>query len=308
MRNERSSENNIPFDSLQGVVNKATGSVIRSSSIIPIGQVNEVYDVGLESGENVIVRVSRRGGDILEHERWALDEARKTGVPTPITLLIEHITLGQDMIGITVQEKINGVPLALLSEEIEKQRVLGKIGTVISKINEVRTIGYGWTSTEGQGMYVNWDQYITRILSKSDRLLEVASRNKIDQTIIVRALKIIEDNKGVYAGDARLVHRDLGPNHFLLEDGQIIGVIDFENCIGGDPVYDLARWDLLYGQEYSTDAIKEGYSNQGIIQENYDLRMKLYKIHAGLSIIDYLDTLGETGEIVSLTSKISTLL
>ena len=307
MRNERSSENNIPFDALQRVVGKATNSVIKSSDIIPIGQVNEVYDISLENRESVIVRISKRGGDILEHERWALDEARKTGVPTPTTLLIEHISLGQDMIAITVQEKIKGTPLAGLSET-EKQQILGKVGAIISKIHEVKTIGYGWTSVEGQGMYASWDQYLTKILSKSDRLLEVADRNKTDQIVIVRALQFIEANRGAYAGDARLVHRDLGPNHFLVEDRRVIGVIDFENCIGGDPVYDLARWDLLYGHEYSTDAVKEGYTNQEIIQNNYDLRMKLYKIHAGLSIIDYLDTQNETELAQSLALQIFNLL
>ncbi|RJR29214.1 aminoglycoside phosphotransferase family protein [Candidatus Microgenomates bacterium] len=301
MRNERE---NIPFDKLQQIVTSATNSSVETSAIIPIGQVNEVYDVKLGNGENVIVRVSRRGGDILEHERWALDTARQVGIPTPETLFIDHMETEAGSLAISVQEKIDGVQLSQLSG-VEKEELLGRVGNAISRIHEIRTQGFGWTNPNGVGMYTTWGQYLARMLSKTERLLDVASRNQIASDVMTRALKFIEEHKSIYTGEARLVHRDLGPDHLLVRDGNIVGVIDFENCIGGDPVYDLARWNLLYGDQYSLGKIKEGYTNAAVIEEDYELRLRLYTIHAGLAIMDYMDVEGNIEGIKAVSSKIT---
>src|SRR5262245_4473628 len=75
---------------LDSMVLKAAGSVPASLRRIVVGQMNEVYDVATPGGAHVIVRVSHDENPRFEAERWALDAARRAGVPTPRVLWIEH--------------------------------------------------------------------------------------------------------------------------------------------------------------------------------------------------------------------------
>jgi aminoglycoside phosphotransferase (APT) family kinase protein len=81
-----------------------------------------------------------------------------------------------------------------------------------------------------------------------------------------------------------LVHADLGPDHLLVADGRIIGIIDWTDAEIGDPALDLC-W-LLYG---APEAIAVGVS------ETYDVTAELrerahdwhllgpwYEVHRGL--------------------------
>jgi Ser/Thr protein kinase RdoA (MazF antagonist) len=46
---------------IEEVVEKATGSILTERKQVIAGEVNEVYDVTTEKGQNVIVRISRQG-------------------------------------------------------------------------------------------------------------------------------------------------------------------------------------------------------------------------------------------------------
>ena len=63
----------------------------------------------------------------------------------------------------------------------------------------------------------------------------------------VKWLRGIRDIPSPYAGPARLVHNDLGPQHLLVEadSGKLVGVIDWTDAALGDPALDfmfLAMW------------------------------------------------------------------
>jgi aminoglycoside phosphotransferase (APT) family kinase protein len=51
---------------------------------------------------------------------------------------------------------------------------------------------------------------------------------------------------GDWAFTPVLVHRDLVPEHVLVDEGRIVGLIDFEDATVGDPAIDFAGlFDLL---------------------------------------------------------------
>lgn len=49
----------------------------------------------------------------------------------------------------------------------------------------------------------------------------------------------------------RLVHGDLNRGNLLGHKGQLQGVIDFEDAMGGDPNYDLAYLDIVLGTNWT---------------------------------------------------------
>lgn len=79
---------NTPDAIIDAVVNAAVGSKPKIREKLIPGEVNEVYDVTTEDGRHVIVRISRSSNPRFVAEKWALDKARKAGVPAPEVLLI----------------------------------------------------------------------------------------------------------------------------------------------------------------------------------------------------------------------------
>ncbi len=55
-----------------------------------------------------------------------------------------------------------------------------------------------------------------------------------------------------------LVHGDLGPEHVLVRDGRVVGVIDWSDARVGDPALDFA-WCLHGTSKVAADAIEEAY-------------------------------------------------
>lgn len=70
---------------------------------------------------------------------------------------------------------------------------------------------------------------------------------------------------------------------------QVIGIIDFENCSSGDPIYDFAWWDYFVDRRIPTEWLKEGYTDKTIFDDNFERKLHLYRLHLSLGFIDYFE-------------------
>ena len=61
---------------------------------------------------------------------------------------------------------------------------------------------------------------------------------------------------------ASLVHGDWLPKHLLIDDGAIVGVIDWECAGPASPAFDLARWEVSAGDRLHdrSDLLRRGYA------------------------------------------------
>lgn len=59
-----------------------------------------------------------------------------------------------------------------------------------------------------------------------------------------------------------LAHGDWLPKHLMVDDGAIVGVIDWEFAGPASPALDLARWELSAGDELQdrSDLLRRGYA------------------------------------------------
>ena len=83
----------VPPDDVAAVVTKATGRPMVSLRRIVRGQENEVYRAVTDSDDEVIIRIKRFGEEgTLADEAWAMEQARRAGVPVPEVLLVDRLT------------------------------------------------------------------------------------------------------------------------------------------------------------------------------------------------------------------------
>ena len=81
---------------------------------------------------------------------------------------------------------------------------------------------------------------------------------------------------------ARLCHGDLGNHNVFVRDGHVSALIDWEDCLAGDPVYDVAFWATFHPPR-RYDALIAGYRAAGTVPEDFFRRFWLYYLRVALA-------------------------
>lgn len=283
---------NTPGELVEMIAEKATGSrPIKRSRIIE-GEVNEVYDVITEDKQDVVVRISRHGAANFETEERVIRMALMVGVPAPKVLLIEEASSGSEKLTFCVEEKIEGGSLRKLMGTMDKstlKSIISEAGGTLSKINSVTVERFG--RLNGSVIFKNWSDYIFSLENRKDRIIEAGKLIGIESDTINEVFKLLRENGKMFQiKEPKLLHGDFGPKHLLIRDNHIVGVLDFEDAMGGDPVYDLARISYFNYDVFPIDWLKEGYGKKDLFDDNFDLKMKLYRLQMGLGFIDYYNS------------------
>lgn len=283
---------NTPNETIVSVVEKATGSEFVEKSKIVAGEMNEVYDVTLQNHENVIVRISRRMNPRFEEEEKAIQLATQKGVPCPKVLLVENLEHEGEKLTFCVEERIKGEPLLDIRDSLSKdamKKYIFEAGVILSNIHSVRVDGFG--NFDKNTPYNKWSEYILEPLRKIDRIKEVAKDVGIEEKLITNVASALKDNVEIFDNTTpQLLHGDFSIKHLLVKNNKIVGIVDFENAKGGDPVFDLAWFDYFYGEDIPREWIRKGYSNKKIFDKDFDKKMFLYQLYLGLIFLDYYES------------------
>lgn len=285
----------LPEEVLNQTIKDMTGSdPVRKEKIVR-GEANEVYDITTQSGDDVIVRIERRGPGFLQ-EKWAIEQASKVGVPVPEILGITKSLLRTEKLTICIQKKIQGGPLErgeINIDELDKdylRKIVNQAGEILAKIHSISTQGFDRINGEGVGEFKTFKDMIMDREAQREEYLKLAQKISLDPKIIDKAMSIISDHQDLYP-DIKpcLNHGDFGPKHIMVKGNEITGILDWGEANGNSPIDDIARWDYWYGDWIPTAWLKEGYTNKSIFDENYDLLSRLINLRRGLILIYWYD-------------------
>jgi aminoglycoside phosphotransferase (APT) family kinase protein len=265
---------NTPPGLINEYVRKATGSAIAQANRLVLGQDNEVYDVTTTDNHQLIVRISRKENHRFQAERWALNAARRAGVPTPHVLLIEQAEYDGIPIMFCIEEKVPGKPLdVLLKEEITSDinKAIDQIGDVLGKLHSVQVDGFGYLQPDAKGQQTSFAEIMLMANERQTELYEAAKKWSVPTKNITAGLELLNNHGELYQFNTpALVHGDFGPQHIFVEDDHISGVIDMQDCSGNHPVIDFVNWDAYYSELVPTSKLVSSYENQKVFTENYD--------------------------------------
>lgn len=276
---------------VQGVLRENTKALER----VVDGEVNEVYFLDTESGRFVL-RIARQNFVNFEAEKWAIEECIKAGVPAPRVLgLVEKKVEGENL-KFCIQERLPGVPLSWMYGDIKNETTLVKslivqTGEFIGKIHSIKPQKFGWINGEGVGYFDSWLEYLTERRKEHDVAIQAAKKAGIDPELTKFAAEFVYKNESkLEISDPRLLHMDIHPKHIMVQDSKVSGIIDFGNVTSGDPVYEFARFDYFNASNRlfrPLEWLLEGYPHKDSLPENFDERMKIYKLQLGLEHLDY---------------------
>ena len=175
------------------------------------------------------------------------------------------------------------------SQYIQPQ-LLVELGQLVAQIHGVQTDGFGLLDvrriinkqhTQGKGLLETWGEYIVLNLEEHIKVcLDIGAINREECRRITllfdRASRILENDKSC------LLHGDLGGHNVFSDGERITAIIDWEDCLCGDPVFDIAYWGTFY-RDYLLDPFLKGYRMIRDLPEDFEVRYWLYYLRIALS-------------------------
>jgi aminoglycoside phosphotransferase (APT) family kinase protein len=276
-----------PDSLIEDAIERAAGSAVVEKSEIAIGQINEVYSVKTEDGQEAIIRIFHGETSKFETDRWALEQCREAGVPVPEVRLVETRDHDGRPLHICVQSKIEGRGLNEIPDILAPEKnselidLLHQTGEVLTKIHSIPTQGFGRLDKNGKGKYGSIRELL---IQEGEYSMQeaLAAQNEIvfDTQVLTAGYEILKREAVNYPDiSPRLIHNDFAPQHILINNNIISGIIDFDNANGGDPVYEFSRWRFAYDQQYPLKHIQEAYGNKEVFENDFNKKDAIWKIY-----------------------------
>ena len=218
-------------------------------------------------------------------EKMVTDKVDSLGVPTNIVRFVD-VSRKNFPFDYQIQEMLRGQDLESHFKGDKKtyDDMSFELGSLVAKYHKLKYPGFGRfdfsSAIQGKlrGSKKTFYDYITTCLepdlhyltqakvittSTSDKILDLFKERK----------KLINIKQGV------LVHHDLADHNIMFENGKITGIFDWEACVVGDPILDLAScptWKTHYPRE---EKLLEGYlSISEHLPEDLTDRMNIYRL------------------------------
>ncbi len=261
---------------LSRVVVRATGSSLEVKTRLTDGS-NEAYLVTTASGRQCFLKIPLLSDGDLCQEQWAADQCRAAGAPVPEVLLVGE----EEGVPFMVQAAAPGRPLSLLLprlSEAERALLWPQLGAALGAIHSVSVDGFWKRDPEGAWDFADWTSVMNSTLrdrGEERPFLLQAGFGEHDCDEMMRLLRRYRDEFD--CPQPVLCHSDFLPEHiFVTDDLRLGAVVDFGDCCGGHPVWDLAV--VHEAEEMDFAAILRGYPGAWVADARFEDRLYLQRL------------------------------
>jgi len=213
----------------------------------------------------------------FKKDQYACDNFRSNRLPVPKVVKLGYF---DDDHAFCISELIEGITLQDAKPEqiTELLQPLTDVWTAINETNISGTVGYGEFDESANGKYKMWQDFILSVLDYNWN--KVA--NLIDRTLVENIKVELKRLASSCPSERRLVHGDFGANNVIVEDRQIKSIIDWENALYGDPLYDIAIAYFWSSWLLCMQKSAEYWDSQLSKTDDYHIRIKCYKLRIAL--------------------------
>lgn len=248
------------------------------------GNVNSVRSGTLRSGTEVVIRNHPTAvvNAYFHVESLASERAKWAGIPSYDTLAIHDLENVNDH-AFQVIEKLPGTTLKtwLEAHPQDEDRLLEEVGMTMARLHRVKVEGFGpfdnvlARSGRLRGLHDTYEKAVMAGMSLNCGVLS-------DEGLLTSGR--IRDIESLFKGNALLnadtpvlVHNDFADWNLLTDGKNITGVIDFDECVGGDPVSDIACWSTFFEPE-RLGKMLAGYRSETELLPTFEERFELLRL------------------------------
>ncbi len=231
-----------------------------------LGNVNSVRCAVLASGKEIIIRCHPRGvrNGYFYAEALASQKALSAGLPAYHTLAI-HEAVDDTDFAFQVCEKMPGTALVhwLAKHPADEAALLVEVGKCLAQLHAITVPGFGpfdnQKAKQGvlKGLHPTYADAVRAGLAFN---LEVLTERNIITTAQAKAINKLmgADNPLLDCKQAVIVHNDFADWNMLTDGTHITGMLDWDECVAGDPVADIACWSTFFDPS-RLDGMLKGY-------------------------------------------------
>jgi aminoglycoside phosphotransferase (APT) family kinase protein len=245
-----------PRPLIDSVVRSVCGREVERLVRLTGGGMNETYRVELPNEVAVVVRIARQPVPWFTDEEHVMAQARGVGVPTPEMLGVEQVDHDGEVLSLSIQRLVPGRSLDELAGELpaaDLERLVMDGGELLALVHTIVP-----------------DRGIRHALQPPDERFVGRVRRVVDQAFGPAAAAVIERGADLLRKEVltrpaprlSLTHGDWLPKHLLIENGAIVGVIDWALAGPASPAFDFAMWEVSAGDPLHdrSDLLRRGYA------------------------------------------------
>jgi len=245
-----------PRQVIDSVVRSVSGHEVERLVRLTGGGMNETYRVDLTDGGSVIARIARQSAPWFTDEAHIMAQARAVGVPTAEVLGDEHVEYDGELLSFSVQRMWPGRSPDERAGElppVDLERLVMDGGELLARVHSLVP-----------------DRGVRHALQPPDEHSLTLGERIVEQTLGPSAASVVERGAAFLrrelaarpAPSLALAHSDWLPKHLLIDDGAIVGVIDWERAGPASPALDLAHWEVAAGDRLhdASDLLRLGYA------------------------------------------------
>lgn len=254
-----------------------------------LGNVNSLRVGVLDNGDEVVIRCHPKGikNSYFYVESLAASTAITSGIPTYKTYIIHELENEND-IAYQVIEKLNGYSIQFyLESNPEKEKdIVYEMGRTMYKLHQVQVNGFGPFDNEkakeniligihntlNDSINAGLDENLNRLVGYSLFSKEIADKIK----------KLFINNKLLNTTNAVLVHNDFADWNLLTDGITINAVLDWDECVGGDPIQDIACWSTFF-EPSRLEYFLNGYYSNDLKPDDFEQRFQLMRLRYTIS-------------------------
>ena len=239
------------------------------------GEVHANFGVETSDGRRLVLKVYR--GELSwkrDKEAFLLDLVAGR-VPVPEVV---HTTPG-----ILVMTRVPGRPARFSGDD--PIDVSSQLGALLRELHAITFDSFGYIETRVTRPVATNLEYMRRRIDRKVRTGPPDLRDALE--------RYFAEREAAFTGceTAVLCHNDAHDANVLVEGGRITGIVDWENAVAADPIFDLAKaWGFSDGRSHETlEALLEGY---GRVRSDWRAAFDLYVVDHLLELWVWFDQLG----------------
>ncbi len=254
-----------------------------------LGNVNSIRVGVLESGKEVIIRCHPKGvkNGYFHAESEAAKLALENGIPAYKTYCI-HDLEDEDDISYQVIEKLDGdtVQFALKNNSEKEDLLVYDMGKTMARLHKIEVVGFGPFNNElaKEGKLVGRHSSLRESVNAGldENLERLVKYNVITQEIANKMKGLFEDNDLLNSDVSVLIHNDFADWNLLTDGDTITGVIDWDECVAGNPIQEIACWSTFFDPERIKPFLK-GYFSETKVYDNFEEMFQLMRLRYTIS-------------------------
>jgi len=254
-----------------------------------VGNVNSIRVGVLENGKEVIIRCHPKGvkNGYFHSESLASQIALDYGIPAYKTYIIHDLN-GPDDISYQVIEKLSGDTIQFYLEKHpeEEEKLVYEMGKTMANLHRIRVNGFGPFSNEEakKGNLVGtfntlYDSVNAGLEENLDRLVKY---NILSRVVADKMRALFENNSLLESNESVLIHNDFADWNLLTDGNTVSGVIDWDECVGGHPIQEIACWSTFFDPERIEPFLK-GYYSQTKKPDYFEELFQLFRLRYTIS-------------------------